>query len=103
MGMPSLHRSELGAAWEHMIEIADQGSKCSKFAVGLDGTSRISSSQKSVEKIICGGSPWVRTVPCFSPPDPEVLSRPGLPSPPPSFVSRRLAGMSQGGSFAFPD
>ena len=99
--MPSLHRSELGAAWEHMIEIADQGSKCSKFAVGLDGTSRISSSQKSVEKIICGGSPWVRTVPCFPRRDPEFLARPGLPGPPHSCVSRRIAGMSKGGSLSF--
>src|SRR5256884_6422235 len=84
----------LPISWEHMILIADQGSKCSKFAVGLDGTSRISSSQKSVEKIICGGSPWDRTVTCFSRPDSEVLSRPGLTGPPPSCVPRPLAGMS---------
>src|SRR5207253_5293274 len=102
MGMPSLHRSELGAAWEHMIEIADQGSKCSKFAVGLDGTSRISSSQKSVEKIICGGFPWVRTVPCFPRRDPEFLVCPGLPGPPHSCVSLHLAVIFSDSSLSFP-
>src|SRR2546429_9534663 len=86
-----------------MIKSEDRERNGTSFGVVLEGTSRISSSKKSVEKIICGGSPWVRTVPFFPRRDLEFLARPGLPGPPHSCVSRRIAGMSKGGSLSFPD
>jgi len=77
---------------EHLLEMRLNPSFLNS---GGDGTRAIA--------YTCMEPDWVRIAPCFFRRHPEFPGTRGLPGPPHSYVSRRIAGMSTGGSFSFPD